>query len=175
MNKDTWNSLSADAQKKWDELESKDKATILNYATERAEKSPKTISANVAYTSATSDSAPSASEPDPPHSDESSGERQANVTNASKAKSAAHPGDVRRVLGGPPPKGKSGDKSTGSRSGYNVSWEHIPLSKLLRTCGEEISQTSPRSLRPLQLLFRLTSWTIPTLQSLTPGRLRDLP
>ena len=132
MNKDTWNSLTSDAQTKWDSLDSKDKAKILNYASERAEKaSSKTISANVANSSTSTDlsanvtdSSTSSAEPpqdtDPssPDSTASGPDRQANVTSASKAKSSAHPGDIRRVLGGPPPK----TKSTGTRSGFNVSW-----------------------------------------------------
>ena len=38
MNKDTWNSLSSDAQKTWDELDKEDKAKILNYAQKREER-----------------------------------------------------------------------------------------------------------------------------------------
>jgi hypothetical protein len=118
MNKETWTSLDPATQKVWDSIDDKDKAAILSYAEKRAEKRSQDKSAR------------SANVHEGDHGQESDGEEsseeapnqelEANVTKgvqeANETKGKAHPGDIRRVLGG----NKKSDKKT--RSANNIMW-----------------------------------------------------
>jgi hypothetical protein len=95
MNKETWTSLAPATQTAWDTIPDKDKAAILGYATQRAEKhspDPITRQTNVHATETELD-------PDESEEDTSNPDIQANLTksiqevNATKGK--AHPGDGR--------------------------------------------------------------------------------
>lgn len=118
MNKETWTSLDPATQKVWDSIDDKDKAAILGYAEKRAERRTQdksSRSANVHEGDHGQESDDGASD-----NEEAGTEMQANVTKSvqevNETKGKAHPGDIRRVLGG----NKKGDKKT--RSANNIMW-----------------------------------------------------
>lgn len=108
MNKETWNKLDKDAQGKWDQFSKEQKAIILNYAMDRAERRTSTnvheledtkeISANVHDTS-DQEQVEETSEEEPARESSS-----INVNNVlTGARSEAHPGDPRRMMGSSKP------------------------------------------------------------------------
>jgi hypothetical protein len=97
MNKDTWESLSAEGKSTWDKLEEADKRKILQYAAKRAEKGA--ISANVTEID------PDANEPEEEHATDANGGEftEAEINSAiTQARKNAHAGDARRVMSGKP-------------------------------------------------------------------------
>ena len=98
MNKETWESLSAEGKATWDKLDDSDKSKVLRYATKRAEKGG--ISANM--TSLSTD--------DSDHGEDSDDSvsvalMEAEINNTLvQARKDAHAGDPRRVLGEKSPK-----------------------------------------------------------------------
>jgi hypothetical protein len=117
-NKETWTSLDPATQKVWDSINDKDKAAILGYAEKRAEKRAQDKSSRSANVHEGDHG--QESDNDTPDAETSGTEMQANVTKsvqeANETKGKAHPGDIRRVLGG----NKKSDKKT--RSANNIMW-----------------------------------------------------
>jgi hypothetical protein len=116
MNKETWTSLDPATQKVWDSIDDKDKAAILGYAEKRAEKQAQDKSSRSANVHEGDHG--QESDEDTPDAETSGTEMQANVTKGvqevNETKGKAHPGNIRRVLGG----NKKGDKKT--RSANNI-------------------------------------------------------
>jgi hypothetical protein len=103
MNKETWNSLSQEGKTIWDKLTDVDKKRILQYALKRAEKDK--IAVNNHSMDITVLEEDNVAE-DP--KDEEGAHTQAEIhTAVSKARSEAHPGDPRRMLGSSKTKSKS--------------------------------------------------------------------
>jgi Collagen triple helix repeat (20 copies) len=125
MNKETWQKVSKDGQTAWDKLEDKDKATILNYALDRAKRaagSPDTPTDNATrFANIAAGTPTGGDDSQAPEADESSSpSMEANLTDTaiSAAKSAAHPADVRRLLG-------STDGAKSKRSANHVTWSQF--------------------------------------------------
>jgi hypothetical protein len=98
MNKETWTSLSKDAQKTWDEISKEDKAKILQYSMEREAKRKASIKANIHQADTPSEDDGHDSGDDKESSEEEN--PQISVNNAiQRARNDAHIGDPRRVLG----------------------------------------------------------------------------
>jgi hypothetical protein len=108
MNKETWESISEEGKKTWDQMSATDKRNILQYAMKRAEKPEKEkISANKVEFDTEIDDEISLEE-------EEKGEDvdTMDVNNATTdAKKGAHPGDPRRMMSG---KGKGSAKKVRS-------------------------------------------------------------
>lgn len=111
MNKETWKSLSNDGQATWDKLSDADKASILSYATQRAEKS-ESRQANVHESTETEEDIDGKTE-DTDDDDGASdgGATQLREANSLKTRSSgetndlkgkAHAADPRRMMGGKP-------------------------------------------------------------------------
>jgi hypothetical protein len=101
MNKATWNSLSKEAQEKWDTFSAADKAKILTYSKDRDQRRQASESGTTKthvhfHDVDTADDTPAA---DPPPED-SPADQTIDVNNVlHKARREAHAGDPRRVLG----------------------------------------------------------------------------
>ena len=106
MNKDTWQTISEEGKTVWDKLTNSDKQKILQYAMKRAE-AKGGISVNQTMIQEL-DHNMNPEEAGEPGAEDNSAEEQtleAEVNQAvSKARSEAHPGDVRRVMSGIPKK-----------------------------------------------------------------------
>ena len=106
MNKDTWQTISEEGKTVWDKLTNSDKQKILQYAMKRAE-AKGGISVNQTMIQEL-DHNMNPEEAGEPGAEDNSAEEQpleAEVNQAvSKARSEAHPGDVRRVMSGKPKK-----------------------------------------------------------------------
>jgi hypothetical protein len=101
MNKETWESLSAEGKATWDKLDEADKRKVLQYALGRAKK--ESIEANVTETTEVDTAGDDADD-----SVEAGTFTEAEINQAiTQARKDAHPGDTRRMLGG---KGKSRPK-----------------------------------------------------------------
>ena len=108
MNRETWQSLEKATHSAWDMISPDDKAKILNYAMERAERNRQAAamhqrSANVTnMSSSDSTGDPETDSAESPSSEGSSDpvDMEANVNKVGKA----HPGDVRRMMGKQPTK-----------------------------------------------------------------------
>ena len=119
MNRQTWGSLSDSTKKAWDTISPSDKAKILAYAEDRAQRRNTGLQANVA--DVTEDDS-GANDPQDEAAGDSS-ESPSMEANAAKSvqetnagKSSAHPGDVRRMMGKQTP-------SRPTRAGNTVRWE----------------------------------------------------
>ena len=95
VNKTTWDSLTESAQKTWDMMEANDKAKILNYAMDRAQRTLSNIdtpthSANMASTAENGEQ-----DSDDTAPEDSTPSLQANEaqTQISDTKASVHPGD----------------------------------------------------------------------------------
>ena len=101
MNRDTWNSLSSESQKTWDTLAEEEKSKILSYAKDRSER--RDAKANVTETK--SKTTVNFHETDEPKEENTTEESQPESQNiqvsnvVTQARSEAHPGDPRRMLG----------------------------------------------------------------------------
>ena len=93
MNKETWSALSEQGKATWDQLSDQDKRKILTYASKRGEKPRATTNAHVMEVDADDQTYQTDTEDVP---DEGLG---VNNTNLGRAKSEAHPGDPRRMMG----------------------------------------------------------------------------
>ena len=102
MNKETWQNISEEGKSIWDKLNNSDKQKILQYAMKRAA-AKETISVNQAVPQASDDDAEEFEDArSPPDKDNVQDNTELEINPAvSKARSEAHPGDVRRVLSGP--------------------------------------------------------------------------
>jgi hypothetical protein len=108
MNKETWNSLDKEEQAIWDKLKDSSKRKILQYAKDRAGKKEKEVKINVVETEG-SEPPSSSEEPDDSQENQEKNEvteetlqiRKAAIIKSvlEEAKSDAHPGDVRRMMG----------------------------------------------------------------------------
>ena len=148
MNKDTWSSLDPGTQKIWDSIDDKDTAAILNYASKRAEKraattketkeSKESRSANIH----TQTNGEDTDDEDDDGVTPSETEMQANVTEqeANTAKSKAHPGDIRRVLGSSKAKKDGKPKA---RSTNHVMWQVNTLDQDPEDSSDEDSISDP--------------------------------
>jgi hypothetical protein len=101
MNKETWESLSADGKATWDKLDEADKRKVLQYALGRAKK--ESIEANVTETTEAN-----ATDNETEEVTGAGTFTEAEINQAiTQARKDAHPGDTRRVLGGKgKPRGK---------------------------------------------------------------------
>jgi hypothetical protein len=111
MNKETWDSLSAEGKATWDKLEEADKRKVLQYAAKRAEKG--SIDANVAEVDAEHQDIE-----DSPEEEVTGDFTEAEINSAiTQARKNAHAGDARRVMSG---KGKP--RAKGSAQVKNVNF-----------------------------------------------------
>ena len=122
MDKETWQSLDKSTHSAWDMISPEDKAKILSYAMERANKNKqaaanRNISANVAE-QAESDA------PDTPGDDSEespSAEGTSDTLEANLSKSGrTHPGDLRRMMGKQPKKSGSNPKRAGNTVHFEI-------------------------------------------------------
>jgi hypothetical protein len=104
MNKETWQAISEDGKAIWDKLTNSDKQKILQYAMKRAAaKEP--VSVNQTMIQEVDQVFASTEEESPTGIPDTNEALEAEINQAiSKARSEAHPGDVRRVLSGKPKK-----------------------------------------------------------------------
>jgi hypothetical protein len=108
MNKETWNSLDKEEQAILDKLKDSSKRKILQYAKDRAGKKEKEVKINMVEATDT-ESPPSSEEPDDLQDNQEKTEDTEEIFQIRKAaiiknileeaKSEAHPGDVRRMMG----------------------------------------------------------------------------
>jgi hypothetical protein len=106
MNKETWQGISEEGKVVWDKLGSSDKQKILQYAMKRASaKDPVSVNQTILHDLDNAFEAMSNEtefiSPEPENVETLEGEINQAV---SKARSEAHPGDVRRVMAGKPKK-----------------------------------------------------------------------
>jgi len=101
MNKETWNSLSKEAQEKWDTFSAADKAKILTYSKDRDQRRQASEGSNTKTRVHFTDVDTTEDKPDEdPPADDSPADQTINVNNVlHKARREAHAGDPRRVLG----------------------------------------------------------------------------
>jgi hypothetical protein len=124
MNKETWTSLSKETQEVWDTIAKEDKAKLLNYGMDRAERARK---ANVHELNDTKEITANTHElSDPSHDegeDPDAEEKEAPTINVNNVltgvRSEAHPGDPRRMLGSSKPTIKSSLEAMYHRLGVN--------------------------------------------------------
>ena len=99
MNKSTWDSLTETAQKTWDTMDAEDKAKILNYAMDRAQRSvandTPARSANMASTAENGEPPAEYGDTGTPDTTLEANETQ---TQISDTKASTHPGDLRRMM-----------------------------------------------------------------------------
>jgi hypothetical protein len=102
MDKETWNALSEGGKKTWDALPDTDKLKVLQYAKKRAEKAK--VDVNQHSTEAHETLQEELTDlPEPEGTTEEPPLTTAEIHNAiAKARSEAHPGDARRMMGGEP-------------------------------------------------------------------------
>jgi uncharacterized protein (UPF0128 family) len=104
MNKETWQTISEDGKTIWDKLTSSDKQKILQYAMKRAA-AKETVSVNQTMIQELDQVFSQTEEEALAPTLETDEVLEAEVNQAiSKARSEAHPGDIRRVLSGKPQK-----------------------------------------------------------------------
>jgi hypothetical protein len=102
MSKETWQNISDEGKSVWDKLSNSDKQKILQYAMKRAT-AKETITVNQAVIQASEDDTEEFEDAkSPPDTENEQDNPELEINQAvSKARSEAHPGDVRRVLSGP--------------------------------------------------------------------------
>jgi hypothetical protein len=102
MSKETWQNISDEGKSVWDKLSNSDKQKILQYAMKRAT-AKETITVNQAVIQASEDDTEEFEDAkSPPDTENAQDNPELEINQAvSKARSEAHPGDVRRVLSGP--------------------------------------------------------------------------
>ena len=128
MNKETWQSLEKAAHSAWDKISPDDKAKILNYAMERAERNRQAAALHQRRANVTDMSLPDpASEPEADSAESPSLEgnsdspdMEANINKGSKA----HPGDARRMMGKQPTKKSPSSQRSGCNVGFDANTIH---------------------------------------------------
>ena len=101
MSRDTWRSLTPDAQKVWDQLDDESKALILSNSQSNKGRTKRKVQANMTIQELTEEEDEETSSEEPPASNENDGNTiQANNTEAlTNAKNEAHPADPRKMMG----------------------------------------------------------------------------
>ena len=134
MNRQTWNSLSDTTKKAWDTISPADKAKILSYAQDRAQRRGTDLQANV--TELSDDANEAGTLTDTTASDTTaSPSMEANAANSVPGtdadKGSVHPGDVRRMMGK-----KSSSRPT--RAGNTVRWDLNTVRRSTTTPASEV-------------------------------------
>jgi predicted Fe-S protein YdhL (DUF1289 family) len=109
MNKETWESLSAEGKSTWDKLNDTDKRKVLQYVTKRNEKD--SMEANQHEVTETDENETVQNEVRNEDIETTPGE----INNAVSKRKEAHPGDLRRMMGG----NEKGKKKTGKSFNVN--------------------------------------------------------
>jgi hypothetical protein len=109
MNKETWESLSTEGKSTWDKLNDTDKRKVLQYVTKRNEKD--SMEANQHEVTETDENEIVQNEVKDEDNENTPGE----INNAVSKRKEAHPGDLRRMMGG----NEKGKKKTGKSFNVN--------------------------------------------------------
>lgn len=116
MNKETWASLSAEGKTTWDKLNESDKRKVLQYVTKRNEKD--SMEANQHEATETNENDIVQTEDKDKDNEAEPGE----INNAVTKRKEAHPGDLRRMMGGTE-KGKTKTGKSFNVNFYNPEYE----------------------------------------------------